>query len=93
VRLASGKPLADDDTVTVAASDFLALGGDDLASLAPGTKSEPKIDEDGPTLRDVVAAGLKRRGSVRADDPSLFDPAHPRLAFPSARPVKCSAAN
>jgi len=85
VMLPSGKPLGEADRVSVAASDFLAQGGDDLGAL----KTETHIDEDGPTLRDVVAAALKRRGTVDSDDPALFDRAHPRIELPSARPVHC----
>lgn len=85
LKLASGKLLGDADRVSVAASDFLALGGDDLG----GHKVEAKIDEDGPTLRDVVAAGLKRRGAIAVDDPTLYDKSHPRIHLPSARPVHC----
>jgi 5'-nucleotidase len=85
ITLASGKTLGPADTVSVAASDFLAMGGDDLG----GVKPSARVDEDGPTLRDVVAAGLKRRGHVDADDPSLYDKSHPRIVLPSARPVHC----
>src|SRR5205823_2079327 len=35
ITLASGKPLADGDTLTVGTSDFLALGGDDFSRLEP----------------------------------------------------------
>jgi hypothetical protein len=31
----------------------------------------------------------KRKHPLEADDPSLFDPAHPRIDYPPPRPVHC----
>jgi 5'-nucleotidase len=86
ITLPSGRVVTDEQVLTVAASDFLALGGDDLSAGGP---HEVHVDLDGPTMRDVVGAGLKRRGTIRPDDPALYDPAKPRLKLPSPRPVRC----
>ncbi len=87
ITLASGKALGDDDPLSIGTSDFLALGGDDFSHLP--AHAPPRIDDAGPTLRDVVGAAFKKRGSIRADDPSLFDPAHPRIKLPGPRPIRC----
>jgi 5'-nucleotidase len=88
-----GKPLDERAIYTVATSDFLALGGDDfggaIGALPAGAVS---IDEEGGALRDrirplLVARGAK--GPLLADDPAIFDAAHPRVALPAARPFHC----
>ena len=84
----NGKPVGDTDRVTLVLSDYLATGGDELTSgfaLAPGALSVQT-----ETVRDAIAARLRARGgSLRPDDPKLFDPKHPRLSLPMPRPVKC----
>ncbi len=86
-----GRALDDKAVYTVATTDFLARGGDDFGPIADrlprGTVS---IDDQGPPLRVVVAGWLRRRGRApAANDPSVFDPAHPRIALPRARPFRC----
>jgi hypothetical protein len=44
--------------------------------------------EDDPPLRDAMVEVLRTRGGSLAAS-SLFDPAHPRVALPSDRPVSC----
>jgi 5'-nucleotidase len=84
----NGAPLADDTIVRVVTSDFLVAGGDGLFGggrvIREVTPDEPRM------LRDVFADRLAARAPViRADDPRVFDPMHPRLAYPGARPVRC----
>ena len=86
ITLASGKVVGDGDQVRVGTSDFLALGGDDFGHLS---YEAPRVDDEGPSLRDVIAQALKARGVVRGDDLTLYDPAHPHLRLPSPRPVRC----
>ncbi len=91
LTLASGRPVEDDRIYVLGTVDFLALGGDQFSDLVkdlpPGAVT---IDEDGPVLRDQVAAALKRRGGpLSGEDPSIFDPARPRVKLPSPRPVRC----
>jgi len=82
-----GRPIAPGTRLTLVTSDFLATGGDGLFSEE--TKERAKLD-DGPPIRDAMADLLRARKTPLApDDPALFDPAHPRIAYPGPRPVKC----
>ncbi len=84
-----GKPIADDRTLVLATSDFLASGGDG----AIGRLKLPAgaVVETDSIIREAIAVELgKRGGSISAAD--LYDPDHPRLAYPPPRPVKCGAA-
>ena len=84
---ADGRPIAPSTKLTLVTSDFLATGGDGLFSEE--TKQRAKLD-DGPPIRDAMADLLRARKSpLTPDDPALFDPAHPRIAYPGARPVHC----
>jgi hypothetical protein len=85
VTLANGKVLGDDDPVRVGTSDFLALGGDDFAEM----KGEVELRSDGPTMRDAFADALRKRGTIKSSDPSLFDTAHPRIRMSVPRPMHC----
>ncbi len=83
----NGRPLAPGAKLKVLTSDFLATGGDGLFSEE--TKQRTKLD-DGPPIREAMADLLRARKSpLNPDDPALFDPAHPRIAYPGARPVRC----
>jgi 2',3'-cyclic-nucleotide 2'-phosphodiesterase (5'-nucleotidase family) len=80
-------PIADDARMTLATSDFLATGGDGLYS--DELRRRAKLD-DGPPIRDAIAALIRARPASVPNDPrAVFDPAHPRLAYPSPRPVRC----
>jgi len=82
-----GRPIAPKARLTLVTSDFLATGGDGLFSGE--TKERAKLD-DGPPIRDAMADLLRARKTPLApSDPTLFDPAHPRIAYPGPRPVKC----
>ena len=83
----SGKSIAPGTKLTLVTSDFLATGGDGLFSRE--TKERAKLD-DGPPIRDAMADLLRAHKSpLSPDDPSLFDPAHPRIDYPAPRPVRC----
>jgi 2',3'-cyclic-nucleotide 2'-phosphodiesterase (5'-nucleotidase family) len=82
-----GRPIAPKTRLTLVTSDFLATGGDGLFSEE--TKERARLD-DGPPIRDAMAGLLRARKTPLApDDPALFDPAHPRIAYPGPRPVHC----
>ncbi len=82
-----GRPIAPKTRLTLVTSDFLATGGDGLFSTE--TKERAKLD-DGPPIRDAMADLLRARKTPLApSDPALFDPAHPRIAYPGPRPVHC----
>jgi 5'-nucleotidase len=83
----SGKSIGPTTKLTLVTSDFLATGGDGLFSAE--SKDRAKLD-DGPPIRDAMADLLRaRRAPLTPDDPTLFDPAHPRVAYPAPRPVHC----
>jgi 2',3'-cyclic-nucleotide 2'-phosphodiesterase (5'-nucleotidase family) len=84
---ADGRPLAPRTRLTLATSDFLATGGDGLFS--DDLKQHARLD-DGPPIRDAVADLLAARTApLTPDDSALFDPAHPRISYEGARPVRC----
>jgi 5'-nucleotidase len=83
-----GRPILDDDPLTVVTSDFLATGGDRLFEpVAPlRVISRPEGD---PLMRDAMAERLRSRGgSLRQDQ--LLDPKAPRLAYEGRRPIRCA---
>lgn len=87
-----GRPVRDAEVLRVATSDFVATGGDALLAsmLRP---VDIAIPDDGPNIRDASADALRARGgTLRPDDPAIYDAAHPRWRYPGARPVRCSAA-
>lgn len=88
-----GRPIRDAEVLRVATSDFVATGGDELLAtmVRPADISMP---DDGPNIRDASAAALRARGgTLRPDDPALFDAAHPRWHYAGTRPVQCVAAS
>lgn len=77
----SNKPLRDEDTITLVASDFMLLGGDGFW----GPVAKPKLDMADTLLRDVFEKGL---GKLKTIDPSAYyNPKLPR--FDALRPMKC----
>jgi 2',3'-cyclic-nucleotide 2'-phosphodiesterase (5'-nucleotidase family) len=83
-----GSSVAPEQDLTIATSDYLATGGDEL--LDPQDYTEPfHIQLDAPILRDALAEGLKRRAPAVPPDELQIDAAHPRLVLPSTRPVHC----
>ncbi|MBK7197032.1 MAG: bifunctional metallophosphatase/5'-nucleotidase [Myxococcales bacterium] len=84
-----GKPIADDRTLVLATSDFLASGGD--GAIGRLKLPEGAVVETDVIIREALAVELgKRGGTIDAGD--LYDPDQPRLAYPPPRPVKCGAA-
>ncbi|HEX3906068.1 MAG TPA: 5'-nucleotidase C-terminal domain-containing protein [Polyangia bacterium] len=82
-----GRPIPPKARLTLVTSDFLATGGDGLFSEE--TKQRAKLD-DGPPIRDAMADLLAaRKTPLTPDDPTLFDPARPRIAYRGLRPVEC----
>jgi 5'-nucleotidase len=75
-RSKAGRTLKDEDRVVVVTNEFLATRGDDFG---PGDQVE--IDENGPPLRDPIAALLKRRAGTLKPEEWLI-PGHPRLRLP-----------
>ncbi len=82
-----GEPWADDATLTVVTSDFLATGGD---RLGLGESAEVTV-HGGEVMRDALFDRLRDRGgTLRAAE--LYDPGAPRVSYPGERPVTCEPA-
>jgi 5'-nucleotidase len=84
---ADGRPIGRAQRLALVTSDFLATGGD---GLMPELAKRAVIDED-HLIRDALVDQLgARKGAVGLRDAG-YDPAHPRLDYPAARPVRCAA--
>jgi 5'-nucleotidase len=84
-----GQPIADDATLTVGTTDFLANGGDDFGPTV--SAAAPSFIESAP-IRDVIAAALGKRasaGQTKLTADSWFDPGHRRIDLPMPKPVVC----
>jgi 2',3'-cyclic-nucleotide 2'-phosphodiesterase (5'-nucleotidase family) len=88
LRRSNGKLVGDRETLLIATSDYLATGGDSLFSGLNLSQDRIKI-EAGRSLRDAMAAVLKKHPQLSPRDPAIFDPAHPRLTLPTPRPLLC----
>jgi 5'-nucleotidase len=86
LRRPSGRTVRPDETLTIATSDYLATGGDQL--FAPAKLEPGRIQPDlGMALREAMAARLSKRRSVEAKE--HFDSERPRMKLPSPRPLRC----
>jgi len=84
-----GKPIAPSQPLVLVTSDFLATGGD---ALLPEELRRAAVLDQGLPIRDEMAKVLRARGgTLTGADPSVYDPARPRLVFPGPRPVRCGA--
>lgn len=82
-RTTKGRPWKDTDTIVVAASDFMMLGGDAFwADVKP-----PQVEIGEELVRDVIDRGLQKRTALDPD--ALFDPDKRRLDLAKPRPMKC----
>jgi 5'-nucleotidase len=88
LRRANGKRISPAERVTITTSDYLATGGDELFdSVKPG-----HVEIGTETVRDALARALRKRGgTLSGSDAKIYAKAHPRLALPSPRPVRCGA--
>jgi len=84
----NGRPVSDRETLLLATSDYVATGGDGLLAALKLTPERIQIDASS-SFRDVLAAELRRHPQLSPRDPAIFDPAHPRLAMSSPRPLIC----
>ncbi len=90
IRREGGEPIGDDDKVVVTTNDFLATGDKGPFGLLSLPESAITI-HDGKTIRDAMAAEIgKRKGPLSGEDPKLYNPKQPRIAYPGSRPVRCS---
>ncbi len=80
-----GRAVAPDAGLTLAVSEYLATGGDRF--FPAGLQGRARI-VDGPPIRDAIADQLRARRAVPPLH-ELYDPEHPRVAYPGKRPVHC----
>jgi len=65
----------------------MATGG---ADVLPAEVRAHALPAAGEPIRDVMADLLRaRKTPLDPDNPPLYDAAHPRLAYPGRRPVRC----
>ncbi|HVJ17367.1 MAG TPA: 5'-nucleotidase, partial [Polyangiaceae bacterium] len=87
LRRHNGKLLGPNEVLTVATSDYLATGGDQL--FTPAALEHDRIQSDlGVSLREAMALRLSQRASV--DPKALLDSQRPRLKLPAGRPLTCN---
>jgi 5'-nucleotidase len=84
-----GKPVRDDEKLTIATSDFLATGGME-GTLGGASDAEINVEEGTLVREELIALLRKRGGTIDGADLRLFDPAHRRLEYPGRRPVTCA---
>ena len=83
-----GRPVADDESLLLATSDFLAGGGEGAFSALGSSVPAATIEDE--LIREAIARVLEARGGVlRGED--LFDPAHPRIEYTGKRPIRCES--
>jgi len=84
-----GKPVDARERLTLVTSEFLAAGGGSVLSDEVRARA-PAAPADGATIRDAMADVLRaRKTAIDPASPPLHDAAHPRLAYPGRRPVRC----
>ena len=82
----NGAPIADNERLLIATSDFLATGGDGI--FVPVTPADGFMTRDIGLLRDVVVDTLRKRGGTLRED-QLVDAKNPRWTLPGRAPVVC----
>jgi 2',3'-cyclic-nucleotide 2'-phosphodiesterase (5'-nucleotidase family) len=80
-----GRPVRDDDRVSVVTSDFLASGGD---RAFHSVLASAQVTITGELMRDAMASALQARGGELRTE-QVYDPTAPRLQFEGTRPVRC----
>lgn len=71
-----GRPIGDDEQLTLVTSDFVATGGDDLVQDSLQERFTVHQDQ---AVRKALLDGLQRIGQVQSRASSLFDPNDLRL--------------
>jgi len=87
MRLTSGQEIEDEESVSIAVVNYLALGGDRVfTSVMP--EGGYALQLDGPLSRDLVIAWLKQRGgSISASEFSTDD--SPKWSMPDSLDRAC----
>ena len=82
----NGAPIADNERLLIATSDFLATGGDGI--FVPVTPADGFTIRDIGLVREVVVDTLRKRGGTLRED-QLVDAKNPRWTLPGKAPVVC----
>ena len=90
LQRASGTPIRDDERLTIATTDFVALGGNDILTAVTPPGGFPMAD-DTPIARDLIADWFRKRGG-RMRAAQFEDAATPRWTYPGTLPVSCRPA-
>ncbi len=83
VRRSDGRRVKDDETLTLAGSDFLFTGGDEFW----GGSKPPEVAIADELMRDAIERTLKKRPQVGPE--ASYDAKKPRLVLPGKRPIRC----
>ncbi len=91
MRLATGREIANTDSVSIAVADYLALGGDDVfTAVMPEGGYERQLDA--PLARDFIVDWLRERGgSISVSDFSSED--DPKWTLPDDLDPECRLPN
>jgi 5'-nucleotidase len=82
----SGRSIGDDERLTVATTDFLAFGGNEILTPVMPSGGFP-VAADAPVARDLIVEWFRRRGGhLRADQ--FVDAVNPRWRHPPL-PMRC----
>ncbi len=84
-----GRAVGDDEVLTVVTNDYMAIGALERHVVEPLSDA---VMAASPVLRDAVGEQLARVATTRGEDARWYDAAHPRMALPTERPVRCGAA-
>jgi 5'-nucleotidase len=79
-----GKPVGDDDTLTLLTSDYLAA-----TTLKAVEIPEASITFEDNNVRETIATGLRALAGKVIKEGDVFDADHLRVSLPGARPISC----
>src|SRR5262249_43228812 len=75
-----GRPVRDDERLTIVTSDFLAQGG--MEGTLGGMADVETHVEEGTLVREEAIAALRKRSQLSGTDTAIFDPMHRRVDYP-----------
>ncbi|MFZ9595451.1 MAG: bifunctional metallophosphatase/5'-nucleotidase [Bdellovibrionia bacterium] len=81
LRLSDGTRIEDSKTYSLALSDFLASGGDDMGWPMSQISKDRVHYEKGVMARDALLHWIELSGPLNSEDHPLVNPAEPRLQF------------
>jgi 5'-nucleotidase len=85
IRLEDGSPLKPEQIYTVATSDFLVTGGDDLGWIMAQIPEGRKDLTTHILLRETLVSYLQTSGPLNTPQHPVIDPEHPRITLESPK--------